>query len=344
MNSCSVKILGAGSALLDILARVDDSFLSRYVEGEKGGMLLVDSAAQRRLIGRMEKNAMSRAIGGSAFNTISALTSLGMKTSFLGKLGKDENGVYYTDAYRKLGGDPSSFKYSSEAPTGTCLSLVTPDSERTMRTDLGASSTLCADDVSENDFAGVTHVHMEGYLLFFLDTVRKILSLAKRNSCTVSLDFASFEVVRMFRKELPELLEKYVDVIFANEDEARAFCGQDSFSPEAAADELSRYCSTVVVKLGREGSFIRENSIDYRIPPVLADAVDTTGAGDLWQGGFLYGYLNGCGVEAAGRMGSVLGSEIVRVFGAQIPPARWGAIREQFQTISQQYKQGCKHG
>ena len=344
MISGSAKVLGAGSALLDILARVDDSFLSRHVEGEKGGMLLVDSVTQRNLIAGIAPDAMSRAIGGSAFNTISALASLGMKTAFLGKLGNDENGAYYADAYRKLGGDVSSFKYSSEVPTGTCLSLVTPDSERTMRTDLGASSTLCADDVFESDFTGVTHVHMEGYLLFFLDTVRKILSLAKRNSCTVSLDFASFEVVRMFRKELPELLEEYVDVIFANEDEARAFCGQDSFSPEGAAEELSRCCATVVVKLGREGSFIRENSADYRIPPVPADAVDTTGAGDLWQGGFLYGYLNGCGVEAAGRMGSVLGSEVVRVFGAQIPPARWGAIREQFQTIRQQYKQGCKHG
>ena len=194
MNSDSVKILGAGSALLDILARVDDSFLSKYVGGEKGGMLLVESAAQRKLIDRIEKNAMSRAIGGSAFNTVSALTTLGMKTAFLGKLGDDENGIYYADAYRKLGGDVSSFKYSATVPTGTCLSLVTPDSERTMRTDLGASSTLCADDVSEDDFKGVTHVHIEGYLLFFLDTVRKILSLAKRAGCTVSLDFASFEV------------------------------------------------------------------------------------------------------------------------------------------------------
>ena len=167
--------------------------------------------------------------------------------------------------------------------------------------------------------------------------MKKILMLAKKHGCTVSFDFASFEVVRLFRSELHELLEKYVDIIFANEDEAKEFCKYEKFSPEAVAENLFHYCSVVVVKLGKEGSFIRENGVNHRIPPVLVNAVDTTGAGDLWQGGFLYGYLNGCGIEAAGRMGSVLGSEIVRVFGAQIPPARWCAIREQFQTIRQQY-------
>ena len=332
-----IKVLGAGSTLLDILARVDDAFLSEHVAGEKGGMNLVNSETQHGLIDKLDQAGMSKAIGGSAFNTVSALTTLGFKTAFIGKLGKDEDGRYYTDSYRNLGGDVSSFKYTATAATGTCLCLVTPDSERTMRTDLGATATINADDISDADFEGITHVHLEGYLLFFIEVVKKILMLAKKHGCTVSFDFASFEVVRLFRSELLELLEKYVDIIFANEDEAKEFCKYEKFSPEAVAENLFHYCSVVVVKLGKEGSFIRENGVNHRIPPVLVNAVDTTGAGDLWQGGFLYGYLNGYGVEAAGRMGSVLGAEIVQVLGAQIPPERWPAIREEFEKIKKQY-------
>lgn len=333
MASEQIKILGCGSAILDILMMVDDAFLAAHVAGGKGGMILVNSETQHGIIGKSDASKMTKVIGGSAFNTIAALTRLGMHTAFLGKLGKDADGDYYLNSYRALGGDIRSFKFNPAVPTGTCLSMVTPDSERTMRTDLGATATISPDEITDADFEGITHVHVEGYLLYFMDVARKILMLAKKHGCVVSFDLASYEVVKLFRSELHELLDQYVDIVFANEDEAREFCKYEKFSPEAVAENLLHYCRVVVVKLGKDGSFIREHDKNYRIPPKLVSAIDTTGAGDLWQAGFLYGYLNGYGPEIAGRMGSVLGAEIVQILGASIPEHRWESIQKEFQKI-----------
>ena len=331
MNRC--KVLGLGSPILDLLVQVDDSFLRENVAGEKGGMGMLDAAAQKKLIGAFPPGKVKKAIGGSAFNTISALTALGMQTSFMGKIGQDDDGEFYRSSYQSAGGDVSRFRVSKTEPTATCVSLVTPDSERTMRTNLGASSTLAPDEISDADFEGITHFHAEGYMLFLPGLLPKAMRLAKENGCTVSFDLSSFEVVRIFRKEIEELLERYVDIIFANEDEAREFCGTDNFEPEAAAARLLKTCSTAAVKLGKKGALLRHGAETCRIEPKLVRALDTTGAGDLWQAGFLYGWLNGLGLEKAGAMGSVLGAEIVQVIGAEIPPGRWPEIRKQFNQI-----------
>ncbi|MBO4631446.1 MAG: adenosine kinase [Lentisphaeria bacterium] len=328
-----VKVLGFGSPILDLLVQVDDAFLSRHVSGEKGGMGMLDAGAQKKLIGLFPAGQVRKAVGGSAFNTISALTLLGMRTSFLGKIGQDEDGDYYRNAYQTAGGDVSRFRVSPTEPTATCVSLVTPDSERTMRTSLGASSTLTPDEITGKDFAGITHFHAEGYMLFLPGVLAKALKLAKENGCTVSFDFSSFEVVRLFRSEIEELMGKYVDVIFANEDEAREFCGQENFDPETAVEELQKRCPVAAVKLGKKGALLKENGKVCRIEPKIVKAVDTTGAGDLWQAGFLYGWLNGLGLQKAGEMGSVLGAEVVQIIGAALPPERWPEIKKQFNQI-----------
>ena len=292
-----MKVLGFGSPILDLLVRVDDSFLSRNVSGEKGGMGMLDAAEQKKLIGLFPENQVKKAIGGSAFNTISALTSLGMTTAFLGKVGQDADGDFYRNDYASAGGDISRFSFSRTEPTATCVSLITPDSERTMRTNLGASATLTPDDITEDDFKGITHFHAEGYMLFLPGVLQKAMRLAKNAGCTVSFDFASFEVVRIFREDIRSLMDQYVDIIFANEDEAREYCGADHFDPENAADQLASVCSAAAVKLGKKGALLKHGSEVCRIAPKIVDAVDTTGAGDLWQAGFLYGWLNGCGLQ-----------------------------------------------
>jgi len=325
-----VKVLGFGSPILDLLIQVDDAFLSRHIAGEKGGMGMLDAAEQKKLIDSFPAGKVKKAIGGSAFNTISALTSLGMTTSFLGKVGQDADGDFYRKAYAAAGGDISRFRFSSSEPTATCVSLITPDSERTMRTNLGASSTLTPDDISADDFKGITHFHAEGYMLFLPGVLAKTMQLAKEAGCTVSFDFSSFEVVRIFRKEIEALMEQYVDIIFANEDEAREFCGTDSFEPEKAAEQLGSVCSTAAVKLGKKGALLKQGGEVCRIAPKIVKAVDTTGAGDLWQAGFLYGWLNGLGLQRAGELGAILGAEIVQVIGAEIPSGRWDAIKVQF--------------
>lgn len=331
------RILGFGSPILDLLLTVDDLFLARNVEGEKGGMRMLDAESQRRLIASAAGANFKKAIGGSAFNTISALTSLGCDTAFLGKLGNDADGAYFRETYAKMGGDTSRFRVSPTEPTATCLSMITPDSERTMRTNLGASSTLSPADISDADFEGISHFHAEGYMCFLMDTLKKALKLAKKHDCTVSFDLASFEVVRLFRADLQEILSGgLVDILFANEDEAREFCGQASFSPEAATGKLTPFCKVVAVKLGKSGALVTDQTGSRRIEPRLVQAIDTTGAGDLWQAGFLYGYLSGLGLEKAGNMGSVLGAEIVQVLGAEIPSGRWNSILSELKKIKGQ--------
>ena len=125
-------------------------------------------------------------------------------------------------------------------------------------------------------------------------------------------------------------MDKYVDIIFANEDEAREFCGADHFEPEKAAEQLGSVCSTAAVKLGKKGSLLKHGGEVCRIAPKIVNAVDTTGAGDLWQAGFLYGWLNGRGLQRAGELGAILGAEIVQVIGAEIPSGRWDSIKAQF--------------
>lgn len=328
MNTC--KVLGFGSPILDLLVQVDDAFLAAHVAGEKGGMGMLDAQAQKRLIGAFSPDKVKKAIGGSAFNTISALTSQGMQTAFLGKIGQDYDGRFYRDSYAAAGGDVSRFRVDPAEPTATCVSLITPDSERTMRTNLGASSTLTADEISPADFKGITHFHAEGYMLFLPGALKKAMALAKAASCTVSFDFSSFEVVRIFRKEIEELMDQYVDVIFANEDEAREFCAMDQFIPEKAVDMLQARCPVAAVKLGKKGALLKDAHETCRIAPNPVKAVDTTGAGDLWQAGFLFGWLNGRGLAEAGRLGSILGSEIVRIIGAALPPERWRVLKAQF--------------
>jgi len=329
----SVKVLGFGSPILDLLIQVDDAFLTEHISGEKGGMGMLDAAAQKKLIGSFPSGKVKKAIGGSAFNTISALTSLGMETAFLGKVGQDADGDFYRNAYAAANGDISRFRFSKTEPTATCISLITPDSERTMRTNLGASSTLTPEDISADDFKGITHFHAEGYMLFLPGVLKKAMQLAKEAGCTVSFDFSSFEVVRIFRKDIEALLDQYVDIIFANEDEAREFCGTENFEPEKAAEQLSSACSVAAVKLGKKGALLEQGGEICRIAPKIVKAVDTTGAGDLWQAGFLYGWLNGSGLQKAGELGSILGAEIVQVIGAEIPPARWNSIKAQFNQI-----------
>lgn len=322
MSGKPAKILAAGSPILDILVNVDDAFI-QSIGGSKGGMELVSSERLDDILSRV-KTEKIKAPGGSAGNTIFGLAKLGLPTSFLGKIGRDEDGDFYKKRLSILNGDIKSFRYADNIHTGRCLSLVTPDSERTMRTDLGAAALLGPEDVTENDFSGVSHVHVEGYMLYAEPLCRKVLSEAKKAGATVSLDLASFEVVRNNKNVLPELLKNYIDIIFANEDEAKEFCGISS--PEEALNILSGYSRTVAVKLGKKGALIKSGNSSARVNAEIVKAVDTTGAGDLWQTGFLYGFLQGMPLETCGKFGSILGAEVVQVMGAEIPDERWNAI------------------
>ena len=338
MQHCDkeVKVLGCGSPIVDILVNVSDDFLKENVSGGKGGMELVDISVIDSLVSKIdaEKNIVP---GGSCANTIQTLAELGIKTGLLGKLGVDERGQFYADNYLSKGGDINQFKKSVDVRTGCCLSMVTPDSQRTMRTYLGAAATINVDDIKKEDFEGYTHLHLEGYTLQYLsDVAMKVLKFAKEKSLIVSVDLASFEVVKQFKEKIPDLLKYYVDVVFCNEDEARELCGSEK--PDDYFKSVENFCDVSVLKLGKDGSLIKYNNEVIKINANLVKAVDTTGAGDIWQAGFLYGFvrskkLSGKLLEKAGGFGSVLGAEIVQVMGASIPKHRWSKIKESFSKI-----------
>ena len=329
-NSQSIKTLGVGAPIVDILVNIDEDFI-KTAGGAKGGMELINSETMSSILSRLNAKPV-KAPGGSAGNTVIGLAELGVPVSFLGKIGKDQEGEYYKNRFAELGGDTKNFFRSDSLPTGRCLSMVTPDSERTMRTDLGASASLTPDEISEKNFEGFALVHIEGYLLFAEPLARKVFQLAKKAGCKISLDAGSFEVVRIKKDFFKEILPKYVDILSFNDDEAREYCGEQP-GPEKSLDILAEQCPTVCLKLGKKGSLIKHNGEMTKVEANLVQAKDTTGAGDLWQAGFLWGYLNGLSMKTCGAAGSIVSAEVVQVMGASIPKDKWLESKKKIDSI-----------
>lgn len=316
-------IIGVGSPIVDSIAMVSEAFLDQ-VEGDKGGMVLVDAPTIEQLISRLPE-APSAAPGGSAGNTLFALARMGADTKFLGKTGSCARGRFYRERFAQLGGDASRFKTGQQA-NGHCLSLVTPDGERTMRTDLGAAMTLTPDEISAADFEGCDHAHIEGYLLFNEALMQRVLEAAREAGCRISLDLASFEVVHAAKSSLPAILENYVDLVFANEEEGEVFTGIKG-DYAAIASQLGEFCEVAAVKVGPRGSYVASGGKVHAIAPVpVAHVVDTTGAGDLWAAGFLFGLTQGQSLADCAKIGSALGAAVVQERGSVLPENVWEQI------------------
>jgi sugar/nucleoside kinase (ribokinase family) len=326
-SSPQFDLIGVGAPIVDIVAAVPESFLA-HVEGEKGGMVMVDAAEIARLVAKLPQPP-ALTPGGSAANTIFNATRLGLRTAFVGKLGGDELSRLYVDRFAQAGVKTERFKRST-LPNGRSLILTTPDAQRTMRTFLGAVMSFSPDEVRVEDFIGARHVHIEGYVVFNRALADAILHAARSAHCTISLDLASFEVVRSARDWLLEEITKGLDLVFANEDEIRALF------PEAASDDygtlarrLAALGCTAAVKLGKDGAWIaRREELHLIAPHRISDAIDSNGAGDAWAAGFLSGYLRGQPLPICGAIASILGAETVRHMGPIIPDAHWPAVSE----------------
>lgn len=319
---------------MDILAHVEESFLKQHVAGEKGGMVLVDDEDIVQLLHKIgDRSAMVP--GGAAANTTQGAQRLGLKTTFLGKLGGDITAEHYYENFVALGGDGSRFKRAT-LPNGRCLSMVTPDGQRTMRTHLGAAMTLHPDEVTLADFKGCRHAHIEGYLLFNPALADKVMNTARAAGCTLSLDLASFEVVNVARDWIFEQLRAGVHVVFANEDEARTLFQRDAEFDDYAR-ELAQFGGIAAVKMGKDGAWVAQRDDLHRIFPVSVERViDTTGAGDAWAAGFLYGFLRGKTLALAGAIGSMMGAETVQHLGASIPDVHWPRLRAHAEDFGKQ--------
>jgi sugar/nucleoside kinase (ribokinase family) len=332
MAQPAFDLIGIGNPIMDMLAHVPDSFLAGHVAGEKGGMVLVDDRDIAELVRKLPA-PLAFTPGGSAANATLGAARLGLRTTYLGKIGGDVTAADYHTNFTAAGGDGSRFKRAN-LPNGRCLSLVTPDGQRTMRTHLGAAMTLSPDEITVEDFRGARHAHIEGYLLFNPALADKVARTARAAGCTLSLELASFEVVNVARDWILAQLQEGVEIVFANEDEVRAlFQGDDSYA--AYAGKLASYGGIAAVKIGRDGAWVAQGRELHRIAPVKVErVVDTTGAGDAWAGGFLYGYLRGLPVATAGAIGSLLGAECVQHLGATIPEMHWPRLHREVARLA----------
>jgi sugar/nucleoside kinase (ribokinase family) len=321
--SQSPVTVGVGAALMDLLLEEKDDFLVR-LGAEKGGMTLVEAPAIRTALEGASGEVKSSP-GGSASNTLVGIGNLGGRARMIGRVGRDQLGESFRAGLR-LAGVEERVRISDDAATGHVLSVVTPDAQRTMFTFLGASSALNPDDITDADLADAKMVHLEGYLLFNRPVVERLLDLARKHRALVSLDMGSFQVVQIMREYLDELFaQRRIDVLLANEDEARAYTGLgESDSLAAFADKVD----TAVVKRGKHGALIARGKDRLDVLAHTVKALDTTGAGDLWASGFLYGLNHDLGLESAANLGSKIGSEVVQVMGAVIPPHGWGRVHE----------------
>ncbi len=316
-------VVGVGSALMDLLAMEPDEFMAR-LGVEKGGMNLVDQAYIDDLVAQTT-SPPSLVSGGSACNTALGVAKLGGSGRFVGKMGNDELGESFKLDLKNNSVDPVLF--NSKTPTGRVLSVITPDAQRSMFTYLGASAEMHPDEISLDCFKDAAIVHVEGYLLFNRDLMMAVLKSARENGSLISLDLASFNVVEASMDILENIIRDYVDILIANEDEAKAYCGRGNEADTVTA--LSENVDVAVLKLGPKGSLIAHQGQVFTISPMgSGEAVDTTGAGDLWASGFLFGMVNGYSFEKSGQLASACGYEVCQVIGAKIPEDGWTRIRQ----------------
>ncbi len=316
------RVLGIGNALVDIMTRLKDETLLEAYQLPKGSMQLVDQAFSQKLTRATEDLDKQRASGGSAANTIHGLARLAVETGFIGKVGDDELGRFFSQDMKQAGIDPKLFH--SQTDSGRAIALMSPDSERTFATFLGAAVELTGSELTPQLFTGYKYLHLEGYLIQNHELMKRAFELARENGMLVSLDLASFNVVEANLDFLSTFVKDYVDILFANEEEAKAFTGKE---PEEALDELAGLCRIAIVKVGKEGSYIKRGAEKHYIRPISAQPVDTTGAGDAFAAGFLYGLVNNYGLDYCGYVGSVLAGKVIEGVGAKMDQSQWQEIK-----------------
>ena len=312
----SYDVYGVGNSLVDIQARIDDSVLDR-LQFPKGIMTLVDEATQDRVLDAICGVNLSRCAGGSAANTIAGLVDFGGIGAYAGKTGKDELGEFWLKDMRNLG-------VAIEVPqvagqTGACVVLITEDAQRTMLTHLGLSATLGPDDISETEIRKAKFVYIEGYL-FAGDATKaaamRAIELAKKNGVKVAFTVSDPFLIHLHRDLFWELITGPVDLLFCNLEEARSLTGLTD--PLDCAQKIHHQAADVALTLGADGSLLMHDSKAIPIEGVTTKAIDTTGAGDMYAAGILYGITNGLTWKQAGHLASHAAARIVAQMGARM--------------------------
>ena len=316
------KVLGIGNALVDIMTKLpDDSTLDKF-SLKKGSMQLSERDFADKINNETASFDKSQSSGGSAANTIHGIASLGAKAGYIGKVGNDSFGEFFSKDMKANGIEP--FMLKSTTDTGRAIALISPDSERTFATYLGAAIELTDSDLIADQFKDYKILHIEGYLVQNHALMLKAAELAKAYNMKISIDMASFNVVEDNLEFLKDYVNNYVDIIFANEEESKAFTGKE---PEDSLNELAEQCEIAVVKIGSKGSLVKSKGKVYRIDPIKVNPVDTTGAGDLFASGFLYGLTNDYSLDKCGQIGSLCAGKVIEVIGSKMSNETWKEIK-----------------
>lgn len=322
---CQHEVLGIGDPIIDLIYNIDENLLEK-LNFEKGGSLKIDYSSFSTLLKILPSEPLKVVPGGSCSNTMKGLASLKHQSAFIGKIGKDLMGDQFSTSLTNYQVKP--LLVASEKNTSQVASLVTLDGQRTMRCCLGAANDLQADEILKENFAGIQHLHMDGYILYNPNVALKGIEYAKQSGATVSIDLASFEVVKKNKDLIDTLLGKCIDIVFANEDEAKALTGLE---PEAACYRLKEICPIAVILVGKEGCYVGSKDKVIHSPAFEVPIVDSTGAGDLFASGFLHGFLSHLPLEKCAEYGNRVGGTCVGTVGAELSSEAWQKIIQQME-------------
>jgi sugar/nucleoside kinase (ribokinase family) len=311
------KLCGLGNALVDIFLEVSDEEFAP-LGFERGGEHLVDLAEQKQLLERYQKHEPKLASGGSVANSIIAFSQLGGSAAFIGCVGDDRYGLFYSSEFEELGIDIGNPIIVNES-TGTCLCLITPDAERTMRTCLAVSSHLSARHVEERRIKNSEWVFIEGYIFANPNTgqtaIREAIRMAKRHGTKIAITCSDAFVPKVFGDALQEALRE-ADLFFCNEGEACAVA--NAKNAEEAFNKLKGKIPSLVVTNGPHGAFIRHVGVEAHVPSFPSQPKDLTGAGDMYAGAFLYGITHGIPPQKAALAAGYLAHKVIMQVGARL--------------------------
>ena len=324
-----MKILGIGNALVDILIKLPDEKLLSELNVAKGSMNLIDAEKREMIFEKIKDFTVTQTTGGSVSNTTLALKQLGDSVGFMGKAGNDEYGNFYVKEMTGLGIELHLIHENTFS--GTAITLITPDGERTFCTYLGAAADMQKTDLSQDVFKQYTHLYIEGYLVQNHELIETALAMAKSLQMTVILDLASFNVVASDKEFIQSLVDNYADIVFANEEEVVALTGKHS---EIAIHEMAEKTPMVVMKGGAKGSWVKQRDLFVHVPAYKEiKPLDTTAAGDYYAAGFFYGMSHNATPEKCAKIGTLLSYYIIQVIGTKLPEETWTEIRKKAMEI-----------
>lgn len=323
------SILGIGNALTDILAVLPDDTLLKEFHLPRGSMQHVDMETGDKIWSALKELGVKYVAGGSAANTITCTSIFGMPSGYIGKIGNDELGNLFKSTMEQFGVN-ATMLYGTKASGRSMVFITGANAERTFASYLGAALEMTPEDLKPEYFEGYDYFHIEGYLVQNQDLISKAVQMAKAAGCKISIDMASYNVVESNEAFLHNLVENYVDIVFANETEAKSFT---KLPPKKALEAISKVCEIAVVKIGKEGSMVQAGDEFHLIEPWPANAVDATGAGDTYAAGFLYAHSLGLPLKVCGEIGSIIAAKVVEVVGTKIDVPRWRDAKAEIKEL-----------